>query len=76
MKGGIIMIVLYIILAIIVVLCAVLLLNAALQTKGARKLKGQHPTFTGEQLEVYYDPENPSRFAFYSFGPNSNPLCW
>ena len=47
------MIVLYIILAIIVVLCAVLLLNAALQTKGARKLEGQHPTFTGEQLEVY-----------------------
>ena len=30
----------------------------------------------GEQLEVYYDPENPSRFAFYSFGPNSNPLGW
>ena len=53
MKGGIIMIVLYIILSIIVVLCVVLLLNAALQTKDARKLEGQHPTFTDEQLEVY-----------------------
>ena len=30
----------------------------------------------GEQLEVYYDPESPSRFAFYSFGPNPNPLGW
>ena len=30
----------------------------------------------GETLEVFYDPENPSHYAFYSFGPNSNPLRW
>ena len=29
-----------------------------------------------EKLEVYYDPEDPSRFAFYSFGPNTNPIGW
>ena len=29
-----------------------------------------------EKLEVYYDPEEPSRFAFYSFGPNTNPIGW
>lgn len=29
-----------------------------------------------EKLEVYYDPEDPSRFAFYSFGPNPKPLRW
>ena len=40
------MVVLYIILAIIVILAAVLLLNAARATSKARKLEGQHPTFT------------------------------
>ena len=30
----------------------------------------------GETVEVYYDPENPSQYAFYSFGPNPNPLGW
>ena len=30
----------------------------------------------GEHLEVYYDPEDPSRFAFYPFGPNPKPLGW
>jgi hypothetical protein len=29
-----------------------------------------------EKLEVYYDPKDPSRFAFYSFGPNTNPIGW
>ncbi len=29
-----------------------------------------------EQLEVFYDPENPARYAFYSFGPNPNPIGW
>ena len=30
----------------------------------------------GEQVEVFYDPENPANYAFYSFGPNPNPLGW
>ena len=30
----------------------------------------------GEQIEVYYDPENPANYACYSFGPNPNPLGW
>lgn len=29
-----------------------------------------------EIIEVFYDPENPSHYAFYSFGPNPNPLGW
>ena len=47
------MIVLYIILAAILVFAAVLLLNTSLQTRSARKLEGQHPTFTDSELEVY-----------------------
>ena len=47
------MIVLYIILAAILVFAAVLLLNTSLQTRNARKLEGQHPTFTDSELEVY-----------------------
>jgi len=47
------MIVIYIILAIIFVLAAALLLNTALQTRNARVLEGQHPTFTDAELEVY-----------------------
>ena len=47
------MIVLYILLALIAMLLAVLLVNTALKTKSARKLEGQHPTFTEEQLESY-----------------------
>ena len=43
------MIVLYVILAI----AAVLLVNTALQTRKARPLEGQHPTFTEEELAVY-----------------------
>ena len=43
------MIVLYILLA----LAVVLLVNTALQTRGARKLEGQHPTFTEVELEEY-----------------------
>ena len=30
----------------------------------------------GEVIEVFYDPENPADYAFYSFGPNPNPLGW
>ena len=43
------MIVLYVILAI----AAVLLVNTALQTRKARPLEGQHPTFTEEELAAY-----------------------
>ena len=47
------MIVLYIILAALLALTAVLLANTVLQTKNARKLEGEHPTFTEEELESY-----------------------
>ena len=47
------MIVLYILLAIVLVLAAVLLLNTCLQNRNARKLEGQHPTFTDAELEAY-----------------------
>lgn len=30
----------------------------------------------GETVEVFYDPEHPENYAFYSFGPNPNPLGW
>lgn len=30
----------------------------------------------GEQLDVYYDPEKPENYAFYSFGPASRPIGW
>lgn len=30
----------------------------------------------GEQIDVYYDPENPQNYAFYSFGPNSKLIGW
>ena len=30
----------------------------------------------GAQLDVYYDPENPRNYAFYSFGPNPDPIGW
>ena len=30
----------------------------------------------GEQIEVYYDPDDPRRYAFYSFGPNPDPIGW
>ena len=47
------MVILYLILALIVMLAAVLLINAALATAKARKLEGQHPTFTEEELKTY-----------------------
>lgn len=47
------MIVVYILFAILLVLAAVLLLNAALQTRKARVLEGQHPTFTDSELQAY-----------------------
>jgi len=30
----------------------------------------------GEQIDVYYDPEKPERYACYAFGPNPNPIGW
>ena len=30
----------------------------------------------GEQIDVYYDPEKPENYAFYSFGPNPNSIGW
>ena len=30
----------------------------------------------GEQIDVYYDPANPERFACYAFGPATNPFGW
>ena len=47
------MVILYAILGIILVLTAVLFLNAAMVTAKARKLQGDHPTFTEEQLKTY-----------------------
>lgn len=47
------MVILYVILGILVLLAAVLLINAALVTSRARKLGGEHPTFTEEELKVY-----------------------
>ena len=45
--------VLYVIFAAVLLLAAVLLVNTALQTRSARKLEGQHPTFTDAELETY-----------------------
>ena len=47
------MAVFYIIFATILVFFAVLLINTALQTRHARKLEGEHPTFSDGELEVY-----------------------
>ena len=47
------MIVLYVIFTAVLLLAAVLLVNTALQTRSARKLEGQHPTFTDAELETY-----------------------
>lgn len=30
----------------------------------------------GEEIDVYYDPEKPQNYAFYSFGPNPDPIGW
>ena len=30
----------------------------------------------GEIIEVYYDPENPKKYACYPFGPAVNPIGW
>lgn len=30
----------------------------------------------GEHIEVFYDPEKPENYAFYTFGPNPNPIGW
>ena len=47
------MVILYAILAIIVILAAVLLINAAIASAKARKLEGNHPAFTQEELKTY-----------------------
>ena len=31
---------------------------------------------TGEEIQVYYDPENPKNYACYPFGPGVNPIGW
>lgn len=41
------------IVVVLVLLVAVLLINTAIQTGRARKLAGQHPTFTEQELEKY-----------------------
>lgn len=30
----------------------------------------------GEQIDVYYDPEDPKKYACYSFGPGVMPIGW
>lgn len=30
----------------------------------------------GEQIEVFYDPEKPEKYACYAFGPNTMPIGW
>ena len=30
----------------------------------------------GETIEVYYDPEKPENYAFYSFAPAPKPIGW
>lgn len=30
----------------------------------------------GEQIEVFYDPEKPERYACYAFGPNIRLIGW
>ena len=30
----------------------------------------------GEQIEVYYDPEKPQKYACYGFGPAAEPIGW
>lgn len=30
----------------------------------------------GEQIDVYYDPENPKNYACYAFGPATRPIGW
>lgn len=30
----------------------------------------------GEQIDVYYDPQNPNNYACYSFGPAVRPIGW
>ena len=39
--------------AVLLILAVILLGNAALQTRNARTLEGQHPTFTADELEAY-----------------------
>lgn len=49
------MIVFFIVLGLLLLLVAVLFLNTYLKTRNARKLAGEHPAFTDEQLSAYAD---------------------
>lgn len=49
------MIVFYCILAVILLLAAVLLVNTAIKVSNARKLVGEHPAFSKEELQPYAD---------------------
>ena len=30
----------------------------------------------GESIAVYYDPEDPAKYACYAFGPNTRLIAW
>ena len=30
----------------------------------------------GEEIDVYYDPEKPEKYACYAFGPAADPIGW
>ena len=30
----------------------------------------------GEQIDIYYDPEKPQKYACYAFGPAVKPIGW
>lgn len=30
----------------------------------------------GEQFDIYYDPENPQKYACYAFPPATRPIGW
>ena len=30
----------------------------------------------GEQIDIYYDPEKPEKYACYAFGPAAEPIGW
>ena len=30
----------------------------------------------GEQFDIYYDPENPEKYACYAFPPATRPIGW
>lgn len=30
----------------------------------------------GEQIDIYYDPKKPEKYACYAFGPAAKPIGW